>query len=66
MQVSGSMSKGLRTSAALLLLGAASCQREPEPVHKPQAPDMSEVVAAYAEPTAALTEENAAEVAQPT
>src|SRR5690348_9934420 len=43
------------------LLFAASCQKE-EPFEKPTGPDLSELVAAYDEPTAELTPESAAVV----
>lgn len=56
------MSKRARWLNGSVLLLALSCQRAEEPVHKPTPPDMSELVAAYAEPTAELTSDNAAQV----
>jgi hypothetical protein len=44
------------------LVGALACSGEPEPVKKPPAPDMSELVAAYEAPTAELTADTAAPV----
>ncbi len=44
------------------LLGTLACSGEPEPVKKPAAPDMSELVAAYEAPTAELNADTAAPV----
>jgi hypothetical protein len=52
-----------RPLAACMVLGmTCACGAEPEPVKKPQAPDMSELVAAYEAPTAELNRETAAQV----
>jgi hypothetical protein len=53
---------GRRLVSALCLVGAVACSAEPEPVKKPPAPDMSELVAAYQAPTAELTPETATSV----